>query len=77
MHSADGDAGERFQQTVEAGLFTHAMCQSLYVRFLCRVAVPVSAKGFWCAVALSVRPEPADRRLIVAAFGGRVGCGVV
>ena len=66
---------KRFQQTVEAGLFTHAMCQSLSELFSCCVAVLVSAKGFWCAVALSVRHEPANRRLIVAAFCGRVGCG--
>lgn len=72
---ANRDAGESFQHAVKAGLFTHAICQSLYERFSCRVSVLVSAKGFLCAVALSVRPEPANRRLIVAACGGRVGCG--
>jgi len=60
---------------VEAGLFTHAMCQRLYGRFSCRVAALVSAKGFWRAVAPSGTPEPANRRLIVAACGGRAGCG--
>jgi hypothetical protein len=71
----DATPAQRFQQTVEAGLFTHAMCQSLSELFSCCVAVPVSAKGFWCAVALSGTPEPANRRLIVAACGGRAGCG--
>ena len=49
------------------------MCQRLSERFSCGVAVPSLRHSR--AVSPSGTPEPANKRLIVAAHGGRAGCG--